>query len=81
MRCTTLRSKAVGSYWVPGWCIVSSDNRLHQGAKQGFAALTGVMHELEEAEIVARQFGTALPRQLDGSDVDGIDQLRVASLF
>ena len=42
---------ASGSYWVPGWWIVSSDNRLHQGAKQGFAALTGVVHELEEAEI------------------------------
>jgi hypothetical protein len=41
----------IGSYWVPGWWIVSSDNRLHQGAEQGFAALTSVVHELEEAEI------------------------------
>src|SRR5947209_5204762 len=71
----------VGSYWVPGWWIVSSDDCLHQGAKQGFAALTGVVHELEEAEIqrqlvlrdtaVRTQPGTQQrPEALNGVDVD-----------
>ena len=40
-----------GSCWVPGWWIVSSNNRRHEGAKQGLAALTGVVHELKETKI------------------------------
>src|SRR3954470_832453 len=81
-------AKRLGSCWVPGWWDASPDQAADESAEQGFAAATGVMHELKETEI-QRQFvlrdaavraqpgAQQRPEALDGVDVHLADPIAI----